>query len=37
MGDMVGAVFARDVIEDFLAAGIVEVDIDIRHGNAVRV
>ncbi len=35
--DVVRAVLARDVVEDALAAGVVEVDVDIRHGDAVGV
>ncbi len=37
MRHMVGAVFARHVVEHLLAPGVVEVDVDIGHGDAVRV
>ena len=37
MGDMICAILARNVIQDKLAPGIVEVDVDIGHRNAVRI
>ena len=37
LGHVVGAVLAADVVDDFLAPPVLEVDVDIGHGHAVRV
>ena len=37
MGDVVGPVAARHVVEHALAPGVVEVDVDVGHGDAVGV
>ena len=37
LGDVVGAVLARDVGDDLVAAGILEVDVDVGHRHAVGV
>ncbi len=37
LGDVVGAVLAADVVDDLLTPAVFEVDVDIRHGHAIRV
>ncbi len=37
LGHVVLAVLARDVVDDLVAAGVLEVDVDVRHGHAVGV
>ena len=37
LGDVVGAVLAADVVDDLVAAAVLEVDVDVRHGDPVRV
>src|SRR5699024_6287562 len=37
LGDAVVAVLALDVLDDLAATAVVEVDVEVRHGDAVRV
>ena len=37
LGDVVLAVLARDVRDDLVAPVVLEVDVDVRHGHAIRV
>ena len=37
LGDVVAAVLARDVVDHLAAARVLEVDVDVRHGHAIRV
>ena len=37
LGDPVAAVLARDVGDDLVPAGVLEVDVDVRHGHAAGV
>ena len=37
LGHVVLAVLAGDVVDDLVAAGVLEVDVDVRHRHAVRV
>ena len=37
LGHVVLAVLAGDVVDDLVTAGILEVDVDVRHGHAVGV
>ena len=37
LGDIVAAVFLRDVVDDLAAAVHAEIDVDVRHGNALGI